>query len=162
MPFIAFLACLAMVYIANAHKGERMMREIQVLDREVDEVRLPGVLGEMGVLPGHTPLLTSLAIGPLTLFHGGTTERLVIAGLATDYCVLATALDARARDYPTTVLAAAIRDDNPVVFLEGELMYAWKGEVPAGEYLVPIGKADIVFHDPAFGRLEGDQPRRPP
>jgi F-type H+-transporting ATPase subunit epsilon len=52
----------------------------EVLDREVDEVRLPGVLGEMGVLPGHTPLLTSLAIGPLTLFHGGTTERLVIAG----------------------------------------------------------------------------------
>lgn len=52
----------------------------EVLDREVDEVRLPGVLGEMGVLPGHTPLLTSLAIGPLTLFHGGTAERLVVAG----------------------------------------------------------------------------------
>ncbi len=34
MPFIAFLACLAMVYIANAHKGERMMREIQVLEKE--------------------------------------------------------------------------------------------------------------------------------
>lgn len=36
-------------------------------------------------------------------------ERLVVVGLATDYCVLATALDARSRDYPTTVLAAAIR-----------------------------------------------------
>jgi nicotinamidase/pyrazinamidase len=36
-------------------------------------------------------------------------EKLVVAGLATDYCVLATALDARARDYPTTVLTAAIR-----------------------------------------------------
>jgi nicotinamidase/pyrazinamidase len=35
--------------------------------------------------------------------------KLVIAGLATDYCVLATALDARVRDYPTTVLAAGIR-----------------------------------------------------
>ena len=34
---------------------------------------------------------------------------LVIAGLATDYCVLATGIDARARDYPTTVLAAGIR-----------------------------------------------------
>ncbi|MCE1245918.1 MAG: pyruvate dehydrogenase complex E1 component subunit beta [Firmicutes bacterium] len=41
------------------------------------------------------------------------------------------------------LLKSAIRDDNPVVFLEGEMMYAWKGEVPEEEYLVPIGKADI-------------------
>ena len=36
-------------------------------------------------------------------------EKLVIAGLATDYCVLATGIDARARDYPTTMLAAGMR-----------------------------------------------------
>jgi pyruvate dehydrogenase E1 component beta subunit len=41
------------------------------------------------------------------------------------------------------MLKSAIRDDNPVVYLEGELMYAWKGEVPEEEYLVPLGKADI-------------------
>jgi pyruvate dehydrogenase E1 component beta subunit len=41
------------------------------------------------------------------------------------------------------LLKAAIRDDNPVVFLEGELMYPWKGEVPEGEHLVPIGKAEV-------------------
>ncbi len=41
------------------------------------------------------------------------------------------------------LLKSAIRDDNPVVFLEGELMYPWTGEVPAEEYLVPIGSADI-------------------
>ncbi len=41
------------------------------------------------------------------------------------------------------LLKSAIRDDNPVVVLEGELMYAWKGEVPEEEYLVPIGKADV-------------------
>ncbi|MBN1834630.1 MAG: pyruvate dehydrogenase complex E1 component subunit beta [Spirochaetales bacterium] len=41
------------------------------------------------------------------------------------------------------LLKAAIRDDNPVVVLEAELMYPWKGEVPAEEYLVPIGKAEI-------------------
>ena len=41
------------------------------------------------------------------------------------------------------LLKSAIRDDNPVVFLEGELMYSWKGEVPEAEYLVPIGKADV-------------------
>ena len=41
------------------------------------------------------------------------------------------------------LLKTAIRDDNPVLFLEGELMYGWKGEVPEGEYLIPFGKADI-------------------
>lgn len=41
------------------------------------------------------------------------------------------------------LLKTAIRDDNPVVFLEAELMYAWQGEVPEEEYTIPIGKADI-------------------
>ncbi|MBL8961358.1 MAG: pyruvate dehydrogenase complex E1 component subunit beta [Gemmatimonadetes bacterium] len=41
------------------------------------------------------------------------------------------------------LLKAAIRDDNPVVFFEGEMMYNHKGEVPDGEYIVPIGKADL-------------------
>ncbi len=41
------------------------------------------------------------------------------------------------------MLKSAIRDDNPVIFLENEMMYAWKGEVPEEEYLVALGKADI-------------------
>ncbi|HEX3159194.1 MAG TPA: pyruvate dehydrogenase complex E1 component subunit beta [Gemmatimonadaceae bacterium] len=41
------------------------------------------------------------------------------------------------------LLKAAIRDDNPVCFLEGEMLYNTKGEVPEGEYLVPIGKAEV-------------------
>ena len=41
------------------------------------------------------------------------------------------------------LLKTSIRDDNPVIFLEGELMYAWKGEVPEEEYLIPLGKADV-------------------
>lgn len=41
------------------------------------------------------------------------------------------------------LLKSAVRDDNPVVVLESELAYAWTGEVPEEEYLVPIGKADI-------------------
>jgi pyruvate dehydrogenase E1 component beta subunit len=40
------------------------------------------------------------------------------------------------------LLKSSIRDDNPVIFLESEMMYAVKGEVPAEEYLIPIGKAD--------------------
>jgi pyruvate dehydrogenase E1 component beta subunit len=49
----------------------------------------------------------------------------------------ATAADAKG------LLKAAIRDDDPVVFIEGEMLYNLKGEVPDGEHLTPIGKADI-------------------
>jgi pyruvate dehydrogenase E1 component beta subunit len=41
------------------------------------------------------------------------------------------------------LLKSAIRDDNPVCFLESEMMYGFKGEVPAEEYLIPLGKADL-------------------
>jgi pyruvate dehydrogenase E1 component subunit beta len=41
------------------------------------------------------------------------------------------------------LLKASIRDNNPVVFLEAELMYSWKGEVPDGELVIPLGTADI-------------------
>ncbi len=42
------------------------------------------------------------------------------------------------------LLKTAIRDDNPVIFMESELMYADKGEVPEEEYLLEIGKANTV------------------
>jgi len=42
------------------------------------------------------------------------------------------------------LLKAAIRDDDPVLFMESERMYGDKGEVPDGEYLLPIGKAHIA------------------
>lgn len=41
------------------------------------------------------------------------------------------------------LLKSAIRDNDPVVFLESEKMYGDKGEVPEGEYLIPIGVADV-------------------
>jgi pyruvate dehydrogenase E1 component beta subunit len=41
------------------------------------------------------------------------------------------------------LLKSAIRDEDPVVFIEGELLYNVKGEVPDDEHLVPIGLADI-------------------
>ncbi|GAB5524178.1 MAG: pyruvate dehydrogenase complex E1 component subunit beta [Roseivirga sp.] len=42
------------------------------------------------------------------------------------------------------LLKSAIRDHDPVIFMESELMYGDKGEVPEGEYLLPIGQAHIV------------------
>jgi len=52
-------------------------------------------------------------------------------------CVPATPADALG------LLKSAIRDEDPVVFIEGELLYNVKGEVPDAEHLVPIGLADI-------------------
>ncbi len=42
------------------------------------------------------------------------------------------------------LLKSSIRDNNPVIFMESELMYGDKGLVPDGEHIVPIGKANIV------------------
>jgi len=41
------------------------------------------------------------------------------------------------------LLKSAIRDDDPVIFMESEQMYGDKGDVPDGEYLLPIGVADV-------------------
>jgi pyruvate dehydrogenase E1 component beta subunit len=42
------------------------------------------------------------------------------------------------------LLKSAIRDDDPVIFMESEIMYGEKGEVPEEEYLIPIGESKIV------------------
>jgi len=41
------------------------------------------------------------------------------------------------------LLKSAIRDPNPVIFLENEIIYGWTFDVPEGEHLVPIGKAAV-------------------
>jgi pyruvate dehydrogenase E1 component beta subunit len=50
----------------------------------------------------------------------------------------ATAADAKG------LLKSAIRQDDPVIFLEHESLYGVKGEVPGGEYLVPLGRANVM------------------
>lgn len=42
------------------------------------------------------------------------------------------------------LLKTAIRDDNPVLVLESELLYGMRGEVPDGEWLIPLGKGEII------------------
>src|SRR5919202_4597359 len=41
------------------------------------------------------------------------------------------------------LLKASIRDENPILFVENVVLYNQKGEVPDGDYIVPIGKADV-------------------
>jgi len=52
----------------------------KLLVREsADEVQIPGKAGDIGVLPGHAPLITELTIGEISYKHGGTTEHLSVA-----------------------------------------------------------------------------------
>ncbi|HEX5417513.1 MAG TPA: alpha-ketoacid dehydrogenase subunit beta [Chloroflexota bacterium] len=52
-------------------------------------------------------------------------------------CVPSTPADAKG------LLKTAIRDDNPVMFLEHKMLYATRGPVPSGEYSIPLGQADV-------------------
>jgi F-type H+-transporting ATPase subunit epsilon len=53
-------------------------RERRIIDVEVDEVVLPASDGEIGVLPGHTPLLTTLRIGAMRYRVGNVFSRIVL------------------------------------------------------------------------------------
>ena len=52
----------------------------RVLEGSASEVRIPGALGELGILPGHTPLLTSLGTGLVQWTDGESSGRLVVQG----------------------------------------------------------------------------------
>src|SRR5436305_6839856 len=54
-------------------------RERRIIDVESDEVELPASDGEIGVLPGHTPLLTTLRVGTMRYHSGGQFHRIVIS-----------------------------------------------------------------------------------
>jgi F-type H+-transporting ATPase subunit epsilon len=66
--------------VAESLKLEIVTPSRRVLEGRAHEVRIPGALGELGVLPGHTPLLTSLGTGEVTWFDGDTIGRLVVQG----------------------------------------------------------------------------------
>ncbi|MDQ2835230.1 MAG: ATP synthase F1 subunit epsilon [Acidobacteriota bacterium] len=51
----------------------------QVTEAEADEVQLPGELGYLGILPGHTPLVTLLKAGVLSYRSGGTAHALALS-----------------------------------------------------------------------------------
>jgi F-type H+-transporting ATPase subunit epsilon len=81
---------------------------------DVDQVDLPGSEGDMGILPGHAPLVTTLRPGIVTIFRGGQREPvIVIGGLAevspAGLTVLADKAVARA-NFDMAALAAEIKD----------------------------------------------------
>lgn len=56
--------------MAETLKLEMVTPYKRVLAEEVDEITAPGFVGELGILPGHTPLLTTLKVGELSYSKG--------------------------------------------------------------------------------------------
>ena len=54
------------------------------------------------------------------------------------------------------LLKSALREPNPVVFIEHKLLYSTKGRLPDGEYLVPLGEATRIYLGPAIRSLRRD------
>src|SRR6185369_14610053 len=69
--------------------------------------------------------------------HSHTPENVLANHPGVKVVVPATPLDAKG------LLKSAIRDNDPVMFLENTILYGDKGEVPDGEILIPLGKADV-------------------
>lgn len=81
---------------------------------DVDQVDLPGSEGDMGILPGHAPLVTTLRPGIVTIFHGREREPIVVIGGFAEVSpagltVLADRAVARA-DFDMAQLASEIKD----------------------------------------------------
>ena len=66
--------------MAEQLKLELITPQKKVVSEEVDEIIATGTLGEFGVLPGHTPFLTSLKIGELSYKKEGTAKSLAVSG----------------------------------------------------------------------------------
>jgi F-type H+-transporting ATPase subunit epsilon len=108
-------------------------RERKIVDATVDEVILPASDGELGVLPGHTPLLATLRIGPLRYRSGSRVERLVISwGFA--------------EVLPDRVIVLAERGFLPTEIDRAE---AERERIAAEREI-----ADLSSHDPEFARVE--------
>ena len=64
--------------MADTLKLEMVTPYKRVLSVEVDELTAPGFVGELGLLPGHTPLLTTLKVGQLTYKSGGSVTHVAV------------------------------------------------------------------------------------
>ena len=65
--------------MAEAFQLEIVTPDKLVVDDRAEEMQIPGKNGYLGVLPGHAPLITELAVGEINYRRGGTTQRLSVA-----------------------------------------------------------------------------------
>jgi F-type H+-transporting ATPase subunit epsilon len=64
--------------MADTFELEIVTPDKLVVKEAVEELQMPGADGYLGILPGHAPLITELAVGELTYRAGGTTHRVVV------------------------------------------------------------------------------------
>lgn len=83
----------------------------------------------------RTPAGARRGYGPT---HSQTLDSILMSIPGVKVAVPSSARDAKG------LLKTAIRDDNPVVFIENKTLYGRRGEVPDGEYLIPFGQANVV------------------
>jgi F-type H+-transporting ATPase subunit epsilon len=65
--------------VADTFQLEIVTPEKKVVDTAADEVQIPGKGGYLGILPGHAPLITELAVGEIKFRSGGEEQRLAVA-----------------------------------------------------------------------------------
>jgi len=108
-------------------------RERRIIDVQSDEVELPASDGEIGVLPGHTPLLTTLRVGTMRYHSGGQFHRIVISWGFAEILPDRVIVLAERGILPTEVDPAAAEAER--IEAEKELAY-------------------LSSHDPEFSRVE--------
>lgn len=65
--------------MADTIKLEIVTPERMVVREDVDDVTMPGKSGYLGILPGHAPLITEIAVGEISYHAGGQLKRLSVA-----------------------------------------------------------------------------------
>jgi F-type H+-transporting ATPase subunit epsilon len=65
--------------MAETIQLEIVTPERRVVNDTAEEIQIPGKTGYLGVLPGHAPLITELAVGEISYRNGGQTKRLAVA-----------------------------------------------------------------------------------
>src|ERR1043165_4866260 len=65
--------------MSDTFQLEILTPEKMVVKDVAEEMQIPGKTGYLGILPGHAPLITELAVGEITYRHGGETHALAVA-----------------------------------------------------------------------------------
>lgn len=85
--------------------------ERRLLSETVDYVTLPGLNGELGILPGHTPLISQLQTGVLSYTQGPTTRRMMVSGGFVEVNADRVSVLADMAEFPEEIDAARARQE---------------------------------------------------
>ncbi|MBA3765930.1 MAG: F0F1 ATP synthase subunit epsilon [Acidobacteria bacterium] len=95
--------------MADKIQLEVVTPERRVLSETVDGVQIPGLNGELGILPGHVPLISQLQTGVLTYTQGGATHRLHVSGGFVEVNADRVSVLAEVAEHPEEIDAARAR-----------------------------------------------------